>query len=251
MILKPLRLIVSAIYVALISLISMSFCLLRPFKAENSHLAGRLLGAPVLWILGIQIRIENWIGLYNHRPCIFVSNHQSNVDLFLCGRWISPGTVSLGKKSIKMIPFFGMLYWLAGNIMIDRKNKKSAINTMDEAADIINKRGVSVWMMPEGTRYRKPGVKPFKKGPFYTAIKAGVPIVPVAFNRYSDDLDFNRWNSGYVLAQVFEPISTKELTLDDVEQLSQRCYKIIQEGVERLNQEAQDLYGQKVLQEIS
>lgn len=239
MLLKYLRLTIVTLYCALMSIVSFVFCLLRPFNATNSYYAGRLLGRPVLSMLGIKTMIENWEGLYEHRPCIFVSNHQSNVDLFICGQWISPGTVSLGKKSIRKIPLFGPMYWLAGNILIDRKNTKSALRTMDEAAEQILKRNVSVWMMPEGTRHRGPGIKSFKKGPFYTAIKAGIPVVPVAFNRYSDHLDFSKATSGLIMAQVFEVIETKNMSLADVDELMNKCHKILAEGVMHLDKQAE------------
>lgn len=237
-ILKFLRLAIVTLYTAVISVVSFLICLVRPFHAKNSYIAGRLLGRPVLAMLGIRTRIENWNGLYQHRPCIFVSNHQSNIDLFLCGQWISPGTVSLGKKSIRLIPFFGLMYWFAGNILIDRGNKKKAFGTMDQAAAKVRERQVSIWMMPEGTRHKSQGVKTFKKGPFYTAIKAGVPIVPVAYSEYNHDLDFSQVLSGVVFAKVLEPIQTTHLTLDDVDELTKTCHRLVAQAVEELSKEA-------------
>jgi 1-acyl-sn-glycerol-3-phosphate acyltransferase len=239
MLLKYTRYILVTLYTLFMSFVALILCLVRPFKATNSYYAGRLLGSPVLALLGLSTRIENWKGLYEHRPCIFISNHQSNIDLFICGKWISPGTVSLGKKSIRRIPLFGQMYWLAGNILIDRANKKSALRTMDTAAQVILERNVSVWMMPEGTRHRGPGVKAFKKGPFYTAIKAKIPIVPVAYNRYSDSMDLTKIKSGVVLARVHDVIHTNTMTVDDVDALMERCQEILHKSVLELDREAE------------
>ena len=234
MVLKYIRFFFITILFFLVGLLGTLFSLLRPFHPHNAFIFARLLGKPGLWILGLRSRIENHEGLYKPRPCVFISNHQHNLDILPCAQWMSPGTVSLGKKSIRKIPFFGQFYWLSGNVLIDRNNKKSALQTMDQAAEAINKRNLSIWMMPEGTRHKGPGVKAFKKGPFYTAIKAQVPIVPVAINRYSDRLNFSHWVSGEMLARVYEPISTAGMGPEDVDALMERCYQIVSNGVAEL-----------------
>ncbi len=71
------------------------------------------------------------------------------------------------------------MYWVTGNILIDRENRTKAHGTMNEVARRIHDDDLSVWMFPEGTRSRGRGLLPFKTGAFYAAIAAGVPIVPV------------------------------------------------------------------------
>ena len=77
-----------------------------------------------------------------------------------------PGTVSLGKRSLVYIPLFGWLYWLSGNILIDRKNKSKARDTLGVAIKKIIERRISVWVFPEGTRSYSEGLLPFKTGAF-------------------------------------------------------------------------------------
>ena len=64
------------------------------------------------------------------------------------GKW--ENCVSLGKKSLKWIPFFGQLYWLSGNILIDRANRSKAAGTISKSAEKIKQKGLSVWMFPGG-----------------------------------------------------------------------------------------------------
>ena len=70
--------------------------------------------------------------------------------MFTHANAVLPGTVSVGKKSLKWIPFFGQMYWLTGNILIDRKNTNKAVSTIEMTAQKIKKHKLSVWMFPAG-----------------------------------------------------------------------------------------------------
>mgnify|MGYP000247433973 CR=1 FL=1 len=76
--------------------------------------------------------VEGKENLTNMEPCIVVANHQDNLDLFIHGGVIPKRTVSIGKKSLRYLPLFGQVYWLSGNIMIDRIKSNASINSMTE-----------------------------------------------------------------------------------------------------------------------
>ncbi len=101
--------------------------------------------------------------------------------------------------------------------------------------------------MPEGTRSKGRGFLPFKKGPFVTAIKAQVPIVPVAWSNYSQIIDLNKWHSCTILVQALEPISTEGKTLDDVNELKEKAYLIMKNAIEQLDLEVKKAEQQKVI----
>lgn len=235
MILQVIRLSALTLLVGFVGLTGTLICLLRPFHPDNSRLFGRILGRPGLWILGLRFIPKNLATLNDHRPCIIVSNHQHNLDIFPCAAIIPARTVSLGKKSIRKIPLFGTFYWLSGNVLIDRAHKRRAYQTMDKAVEAVTKKDTTIWMMPEGTRNRKGGVAPFKKGVFYAAIKAQCPVIPVSFNRYSDQLNFKKCKSGEIHMTVHEPISTVGMNEDDIDRLADQCHQIISEECARLS----------------
>jgi len=236
MVLVP-RLILSLFLFAICSFLGILYTLCRPFHPSNCNIIGRLLGNTLLPVLGIKHRIYEPHFLNDHRPCVFVSNHQDSLDVFSFGKIVPKRTVSLGKKSIKYIPFFGQFYWLAGNIMIDRKNNKSALNTMEEAARAITNRNTSVWVMPEGTRNRGRGVMRFKKGAFFTAIQAQCPIIPVACSSNHRNVDLTKLNAGHIWFRVLPPLETKGLTSKDATELTLRCHDLIKAEVAKLDQE--------------
>ena len=159
------------------------------------------------------------------------------MDVFVGARMIPKRTVSIGKRSILFIPFFGIFYYLTGNILINRGNKKSAIGTMDMAAKQILEKNISVWVLPEGTRSKGRGVLPFKKGAFVTAIKAQVPVIPISISTYKGVIDFKKWHAGTVIIEVGEKIETKNMNMENVNDLKDQAYHVIKNKVAELDAE--------------
>nr|WP_301003750.1 1-acylglycerol-3-phosphate O-acyltransferase [Arsukibacterium sp.] len=179
-------------------------CLFRPFHPDNVALFSRWYGK-VAWILGIEVEVRRDPAIVAGEPYVFIANHQNNLDLFTLSGTVLPRTVTIGKKSLKYIPFFGQLYWLSGNIMIDRNDKNKALSTMLAAAERISQHKISVWMFPEGTRSYGRGLLPFKMGAFHIALEANVPLVPVTMSSTHDQFKLNRWNNGKVIVQFAAP----------------------------------------------
>ena len=230
------RIFLVIIWTAIAATVGIIACLIRPFNRKNIKITTNILHYGK-YILGMKIIIRNKDILDTSRPCVFISNHQDNLDIF-AGAFILPkDTVSIGKKDILLIPFFGLYYWLSGNILIDRQNKRKAFQAMDIAANNIKEKKISVWIMPEGTRSRGKGLLPFKKGPFITAIKADVPIVPVAWNNYIQDINLNKWHSCTIILEVLAPLSTKGLKFEDATKLKDESYTIMAEAIARLDAE--------------
>ncbi|MCR9205963.1 MAG: 1-acyl-sn-glycerol-3-phosphate acyltransferase, partial [Halobacteriovoraceae bacterium] len=157
---------------------------------------GRFLHWGVTRAAGLKVKVFNREKLKSFDgPVVFISNHQDNFDAFIIGGFVPQKTVSIGKKVIKYFPLFGQIYWLSGNILIDRKRKKRALGTMKQAADQMNEKGINVWVMPEGTRSRGKGLQSLKKGAFHLAIQTGYPVVPVSLSNYAQILNLNGMNA--------------------------------------------------------
>lgn len=113
-----------------------------------------------------------------HGPAVIMANHQSLLDIPLLIRsW--PGEVRfLAKRSLFSIPVFGWALRASGFVPVDRKDRKSAPETLKAARSLIE-RGISVVVFPEETRSRDGRLLPFKRGGFLLALKCRAPIVPV------------------------------------------------------------------------
>ncbi|MGB5122206.1 MAG: 1-acylglycerol-3-phosphate O-acyltransferase, partial [Vibrio fluvialis] len=149
---------------------------------------------------------------------------------------VTPKVVTVGKKSLAWMPLFGQLYWLTGNILIDRANKTKAKGTIDQVVDSMKNSDVSVWMFPEGTRSRGRGLLPFKAGAFHAALGAGVPIIPIVCSS-TDKLRLNRWNNGHIIVEMLPPVSTEGMGKEHVRELSQRCYHDMKAKLQELDDE--------------
>ncbi|KAL1928612.1 hypothetical protein VTP01DRAFT_2398 [Rhizomucor pusillus] len=175
---------------------------------------------------GISVEIEGKEHLKKNQPTVFVCNHQSSMDVLFMASVFPKATSVVAKKAIKYYPFLGWYMTLSKAIFLDRKNRESAIKEAKQAAEDIHNKKISVWLFPEGTRGHpsKIDLLPFKKGAFYMAVQANVPIVPIVIANYNNlyDSKSKRFKSGVVRIRVLPPVPTADINEDSssIEQLS-------------------------------
>ena len=188
-------------------------------------------------LLGLEVEVRIPDSVKDIGPVVYICNHQNSYDIFTVSGAVQPGTVSVGKKSLKWIPFFGQMYWLTGNILIDRNNKNKAMNTIDMTARKIREKKLSVWLFPEGTRSYGRGLLPFKTGAFRTAVKAEVPIVPICASNTHKTIDLNRWNNGKMIIELLEPVNISVDDRDKVRAIANQTRAKMAVKLEELNKE--------------
>ena len=236
---KAIRLFLGLIYLILSCTIGIIYCLFRPFYGGNTLFLGRILSFGMLPIMGIKIHVEGRENFEKIQgPAIILSNHQDNMDLFLVGAFVSKKTVSIGKKIIKYFPFIGQIYWLSGNILIDRKRKKKALGAMNQAGEQMIKKGIKVWIMPEGTRSRGRGLLPFKKGAFHLAHQTKRPIINVSFSSYAKHWDISKAQAHHVYVKIDEPMVFKPEEYPEPNELKEICEAKIKENIALVDKKA-------------
>jgi 1-acyl-sn-glycerol-3-phosphate acyltransferase len=187
-----------------------------------------------LALSGIRYRVDGRDHVPLDRAAVFCSNHQSNVDPPLLFSAIHPRMHILYKHEIDRIPILARAFRMGGFIPIDRRNKESAMRSIEAGAASL-RRGNSFLIFPEGTRSRTEDLLPFKKGGFVMAIKAGAPIVPIAI---SGGRAAMRKGSAIVrpvtvTVRVGQPIETAGLPLAQRDQLITRVRAAITELLEQ------------------
>jgi len=203
-VLALIRIFLIFFYFLFINLVLIIICLARPFHRDNVFLAGKLYSS-VSWFLGLKLELRIPQSVQQGGPFVFIANHQNSYDLLTICAAAQRGTVTVGKKSLKWIPVFGWVYWLSGNIMIDRKNSGKAHDTLQGTVQKILQRRLSVWFFPEGTRSYGRGLLPFKSGAFRIAKATNEPIVTIAASNLHNKIKLNRWNNGTLLISASEP----------------------------------------------
>lgn len=229
------RIIAVFVFAVVMFIFGCGYCLLSPRNPKNVFKVGRLFHkmAP---IFGIKLELRLPADAYERGQHIYIANHQNNWDMFTVSSAVTPKVVTVGKKSIAWMPLFGQLYWLSGNILIDRFNRSKAMSTIDQVVEKMKGSDVSVWMFPEGTRSRGRGLLPFKTGAFHAAIGAKLPIIPIVCSS-TQGIKLNRWNNGHVIVEMLDPISTEAYGKESIRQLATMCRDEMEAKLEALNTE--------------
>lgn len=209
--------------------------LLRPKHPNNAWLAIKMYSGFGQRILGLKVVISG----AEHLPekCIYVCNHQGSADIFSVCYAVPKRTVTLGKKSILYMPIFGQIYWLSGNLFIERGDPRKSARDLQIVERKIHEKNLSIWIFPEGTRNFGKGLLPFKTGAVRLAVKAGIPIVPVCVNNYYPDFDLNRWHNGKVIVEFQQPIDTSGIRGQKaIRELTEQLHAQMQARIDELTQ---------------
>ena len=174
-----------------------------------------------------------WKDAHRLRPRaqILVANHQSWFDIFVLAGTLPVKYSFVGKKELASIPGFGAAWRRVGHYAIDRGDNKAAATALREVGERIAADTATVVMFPEGTRSESERMAKFKTGAFLLAIKAQVPVVPVALAGTHPIMPKGRWaiRPGVVRVHVGEPISTAGLLRRDRHDLARRAHDAVEE----------------------
>lgn len=150
-------------------------------------------------------------------PYLVAPNHQSYLDVPAllavmpgCGKFVL-------KKELLNWPIFGRLLRNTGQIPIDRSDRSQAIGAIEESLRRLEP-GDFVYMFPEGTRTRDGKLGKAKRGVFYFAVHAGLPILPVAIKGSFERLPrgaYAKFNPGPIHLEVLDPIVPDPARGDD------------------------------------
>ena len=191
----------------------------RTLRVRIGNFCGKKIGPVVSWLIGAKIINPDSEKLNSSKPAIFVSNHASALDVFI-GMALCPyGGCGVGKKEILKIPFFGLAYWLAGQLLIDRGNNAKAVASMKKLSDFVKAKGLSIWIWPEGTRSLDGKLIPFKKGFVHLALATGLPVVPVIVHGAHKvwPAKTMQFYPGEVKVEVLDPIKTDDWNRETVD----------------------------------
>ncbi len=184
-------------------------------------------------IIRIKIETSGQENIIPEQSYIVIANHRSYLDptilynsLKFDFRWIM-------KIELLRIPVFGFICKRMGNIAIDRKDRESAIKSINEVKKRISD-GRCIAFFSEGTRFNGDGMLPFKKGAFHFAIDSGIPILPVTIN-YADKImpktSFTV-NPGTAKVIIHSPINVENCTESDIEKIKEKTREVILSGLD-------------------
>ncbi|MDQ0976273.1 1-acyl-sn-glycerol-3-phosphate acyltransferase [Neobacillus niacini] len=143
-----------------------------------------------LKLTGSDVRVEG-LEYIPEGPVVFIANHESDFDIPVLLMTIDKPFGFVSKIEVKKVPILSSWLDAINCILIDRKNREQALNSMQEGVKLL-KEGHSLVIFPEGKRSMGGPVLPFKVGGIRLAQDARVPIVPIAIKGTADVFEKNR-----------------------------------------------------------
>jgi 1-acyl-sn-glycerol-3-phosphate acyltransferase len=164
------------------------------------------------------------------KPHVYASNHASALDIPVLYVNLPFQFRIAFKKELLAYPVVGWQLKRSGQICIDQQNPSRSISSIRAALKGL-KEGLPLVIFPEGGRTPDGEIKPFLPGAFFLAIKAQVDIVPVALVGTYELLPMDTYHIKCrpLEMRVGEPISTTGLTMRDMEALSARVQKALED----------------------
>ena len=179
--------------------------------------------AVALPLFGVTLETRGLSRVDRGKPYVFMSNHVSHVDSPALALSIPHPLHWVFKKELSRIPVFGWVLLSLGQIMVDRADASQAREALASAASGLAGNN-SVLIYPEGTRSKDGRLQPFKKGGFFIALRAGLPIVPVRVSGSRDIVPSGSLSirPGNVVVELFDPVPTDGMTEADIPALMAR-----------------------------
>ena len=158
---------------------------------EESTQMVRNIFEKLLKMAGVTVEVRGYENIPQDRPVLYVGNHRSYFDI-LVGYTTVPGLMGfVAKKEMEKIPLLSKWMLNVNCLFLDRKNIKAGLATMNEGTQLL-KDGFSIAIFPEGTRSQDEDPHEFKEGSLRPALKAKVPVIPMAISGTADILENNK-----------------------------------------------------------
>ena len=172
--------------------------------------------------VGVKVRVKG-LERIPAGVCLFAANHTSSADAPAVVGAIPCRIVILLKESLFKWPIVGQAFRSAHFIPVNRSARDAAIASVEKATESL-KAGQSFLIYPEGTRSPDGRLQEFKKGAVMMAIKAGVPIVPMACSGAHRIMEKNSLviHPGEIVVEFLEPIDASKYSLEERDILNER-----------------------------
>ena len=154
-------------------------------------------------------------------PFLMVCNHRSLFDAVAAVVHFGKQKLTfVSKKENIKIPFIGRYMVKLGCLFLDREDTRSAIKTINRAAEMISTGMASVAICPEGTRNRTEELLlPFHAGSYKAAQKAKCPVAVVSIwgtERLKKRMLFKRTKINIDVVDVIDAEKVQELRSNEL-----------------------------------
>jgi len=181
-------------------------------------------------ISGARLIVRGGENLRKNPVAVYAANHTSYMDTPVIFSTLPFQFRILAKKELWTMPFIGWHLNRSGQIPVDAVSSNSTVSSLGAAVRAL-RAGMPLFVFPEGARTPDGTTQPFLAGAAFLAIRAQVPLVPIALSGVYDLLPIHtrHFYPGQITLTVGEPISTAGMNLHQVEALNTRLRETIEE----------------------
>ncbi len=161
--------------------------------------------------------------LHKHPVAVYAANHTSYMDTPVVFSALPFQFRILAKKELWSMPFIGWYLNRSGQIPIDTENPGAARSSLSAGVKAL-RAGMPLFVFPEGSRTPDGELRAFLSGAAFLAIRAQVPLVPIALQGVYDLLPMHthHFYPGDLVMRVGEPIDTTGMSIREADELTAR-----------------------------
>jgi 1-acyl-sn-glycerol-3-phosphate acyltransferase len=203
-------------------------CGLWDRSGRQQHAIARAWANALLWISLSPVTLIGRERLQPGEPAVYASNHLSYYDTPVLFAKLPFQFRILAKQSLWKLPFVGWYLNRSGQVPIDHKSGRGAVAGLLRGVKTLQQ-GLPLVIFPEGGRAEHGRMTPFQSGAAFMAIKAQVPLVPLALVGTYEMLPIHTYHltPRPLKIVVGEAIPTAGLTTRDADELTARLFRAI------------------------
>lgn len=189
-------------------------------------------GKGLMELSGSKITVIGEENIPKDKAVLFVSNHQSNLDIPILLGFINRPKAFIAKVELGKFPVFSTWMEYMNCVFIDRNNVRQSLRAIKDGIKLL-KEGYSFVIFPEGTRSKDGTLGEFKPGSLKLATKSGAPIVPVTIKGANKIMPSGKLviRPADVEVIISEPIFMDEDIAKDSNALTQKVWNTIDENL--------------------
>jgi len=174
-------------------------------------------------ISGCPVTILGEENLRKHAVAVYACNHLSYMDTPVIFASMPFQFRIVARHDLWKMPFIGWHLRRSGQVPVNVDNPRASISSLSSAVKTL-KAGMPLFIFPEGGRTESGHPNTFLNGPAFMAIRAQVPIVPMALIGTHELLPIHtaEFYPVPITLAVGEPIDTTTYSMRQVDELTAR-----------------------------
>ena len=203
-------------------------------KGRVQHRIARFWARTEVRISLSRLKVEGAENLRKSRVAVYAPNHTSYMDIPVVFAALPFQFRILARKQLWQWPFIGWYLERSGQMPIDTENPHATLTSLGGAVKAL-RGGMPLVVFPEGGRTSDGALRPFLSGAAYLAIRAQVPLVPIALKGVYDLLPIHTHHlyPGELTMRIGEPIETKGMSVKQNGELTERLREAMEAMLEK------------------